>query len=85
MPPCTWDCETFSVWSFNHHARDHHSHDQTYQFGNIDQDVQRVINDAGMSDGIVTLFVPYTTAAVTINENADPDVLRDMESGTFVK
>jgi secondary thiamine-phosphate synthase enzyme len=29
-------------------------------------------------DGIVTVFVPHTTAGVTINENADPDVARDM-------
>jgi len=31
-------------------------------------------------DGVLTLFVPHTTAAVTINENADPDVVRDMEA-----
>lgn len=29
-------------------------------------------------DGVVTVFVPHTTAGVTINENADPDVARDM-------
>lgn len=29
-------------------------------------------------DGVLTIFVPHTTAGVTINENADPDVARDM-------
>lgn len=30
-------------------------------------------------NGVVTVFVPHTTAGITINENADPDVARDME------
>lgn len=40
----------------------------------------------GWQDGVLTVFVPHTTAGVTINENADPDVARDMEgfSDTFV-
>jgi secondary thiamine-phosphate synthase enzyme len=33
----------------------------------------------GWRDGVLTLFVPHTTAGITINENADPDVARDME------
>src|SRR5512146_2549814 len=32
----------------------------------------------GLKDGVVTVFVPHTTAAVTINENADPDVVHDV-------
>ena len=32
----------------------------------------------GMSDGIITVYVPHTTAGVTINENTDPDVVADM-------
>ena len=31
-----------------------------------------------MKDGVVTVFVPHTTAGITINENADPDVQADM-------
>jgi len=31
-----------------------------------------------INEGIITLFVPHTTAALTINENADPDVKKDM-------
>ncbi|MEE8576046.1 MAG: secondary thiamine-phosphate synthase enzyme YjbQ, partial [candidate division Zixibacteria bacterium] len=40
--------------------------------------VQNEINKAGIEAGQITCFVPHTTAAVTINENADPDVMRDM-------
>lgn len=39
--------------------------------------VQEAVSDSGVEDGICMLFVPHTTAAVTINENADPDVVRD--------
>jgi secondary thiamine-phosphate synthase enzyme len=40
--------------------------------------VRQAIRSAGIDTGIAVLFVPHTTAAVTINENADPDVVRDM-------
>jgi secondary thiamine-phosphate synthase enzyme len=33
---------------------------------------------AGITDGLCVVFVPHTTAAVTINENADPDVKADI-------
>ena len=39
--------------------------------------VQEAVSDSGVEDGICMLFVPHPTAAVTINENADPDVVRD--------
>ena len=39
--------------------------------------VQEAVSDSGIENGICMLFVPHTTAAVTINENADPDVVRD--------
>ena len=48
-------------------------------FINIDRQVAEAVRQAGLTDGIVTIFVPHTTAGVTINENADPDVLADME------
>jgi len=47
-------------------------------FVDITADVARVVNDLGCADGLVTVFNPHTTAAVTINEGADPDVVRDM-------
>jgi len=39
--------------------------------------IQKAVTDSGIKDGICTVFIPHTTAAVTINENADPDVVRD--------
>ena len=45
---------------------------------NITSEVQEAVRSAGVSQGICTVFVPHTTAGVTINENADPDVVRDM-------
>ncbi len=48
------------------------------QFINIDRQVQQILNESGISDGICVVFVPHTTAAVTINENADPDVTHDI-------
>ena len=42
--------------------------------------VAEKVKSAGVSEGIVTVFVPHTTAAVTINENADPSVVRDIIS-----
>lgn len=43
--------------------------------------VRRGIAESGIRDGLVTLFVPHTTAGITINENADPDVVRDILMG----
>ncbi|MCP4684972.1 MAG: YjbQ family protein [bacterium] len=40
--------------------------------------VQQVVSESGVDSGLVLCFVPHTTAAVTINENADPDVQRDI-------
>jgi secondary thiamine-phosphate synthase enzyme len=48
------------------------------QFVNIDGKVQEAIAEAGLKEGLCHIFVPHTTAGVTINENADPDVVRDM-------
>jgi len=36
------------------------------------------VASAGIGDGMAIVFVPHTTAAITINENADPDVKHDM-------
>ena len=50
------------------------------QFINIDRDVQSLIDASGVREGVCQVFVPHTTAGVTINENADPDVTADMEA-----
>lgn len=40
--------------------------------------VRQAIQKSGIQNGLCTVFIPHTTAAVTINENADPDVKRDL-------
>ena len=42
--------------------------------------VAQAVRESGVTDGVVTVFVPHTTAGVTINENADPSVVRDIIS-----
>jgi secondary thiamine-phosphate synthase enzyme len=44
----------------------------------VTAEVRRHVKNSGVKKGMVVVFVPHTTAAVTINENADPDVVRDM-------
>ncbi|HDZ21771.1 hypothetical protein LCGC14_0454590 [marine sediment metagenome] len=44
----------------------------------ITREVAEVLADSGAADGVVTVYVPHTTAGVTINENADPDVIHDV-------
>jgi len=51
---------------------------QHAQFVEITGEVQRVVLESGVKDGVCTVFVPHTTAGITINENADPDVVADM-------
>jgi len=40
--------------------------------------VQKVLSDQGFQSGIVVVYSPHTTAGITVNENADPDVCLDM-------
>lgn len=40
--------------------------------------VQKIIRDGNIKEGICLIYTPHTTAAITINENADPDVTRDI-------
>jgi secondary thiamine-phosphate synthase enzyme len=48
------------------------------QLIDITGQVQKAIDDSNVKDGIALVFVPHTTAAVTINENADATVQSDM-------
>jgi len=41
--------------------------------------VAAIVEDSGVPDGVCHIFVPHTTAGVTINEGADPDVAADLE------
>lgn len=45
---------------------------------NITGKVELALMDSGIAEGICVVFIPHTTAAVTVNENADPDVPRDV-------
>jgi secondary thiamine-phosphate synthase enzyme len=48
------------------------------EFVEITGDVQRLVDKSGVKEGVCICFVPHTTAGITINENADPDVVADM-------
>lgn len=45
----------------------------------ITRDVAAAVRDAGVRDGLCTLFVRHTSASLTIQENADPSARRDLE------
>lgn len=47
-------------------------------FINITAEVQEEIRSSGVKNGICVVYVPHTTAGVTINENADPSVKEDI-------
>jgi secondary thiamine-phosphate synthase enzyme len=46
---------------------------------NITSQVQKVISESSVDEGIVAVFVPHTTCGITINEGTDPDVVRDIK------
>ena len=60
--------------------------DKHTQMKDITRLIQDEVRKSGVKDGLCVVFTPHTTAAVTINENADPDVVRDlnMELGKII-
>ena len=52
------------------------------EFLNITSEVSSFVTAQGVMSGTVTVFCPHTTAGITINENADPDVQKDMAMKT---
>lgn len=48
------------------------------EFIDITDDIIEVIRESGVKDGLCHIYVPHTTAGVTINEGADPSVKRDI-------
>ncbi len=50
------------------------------EFIDVTEMVQGVVSEAGIKDGICCLYVPHTTAGITINEGADPSVQRDIQN-----
>jgi len=53
--------------------------DRRTQLVDVTAQVQKVVAASGVESGICYLYVPHTTAAITINEHADADVARDVE------
>ena len=51
---------------------------QRDQMVEITDRVRDAVREAGVREGSVLVYVPHTTAGITINENADPDVVHDM-------
>jgi len=47
-------------------------------FIDVTRAVQEAVKESGIAEGVCFVFIPHTTAAVTINENADPSVIRDV-------
>ncbi len=45
---------------------------------NISSEISRIVKNSGVKEGVCRMFVPHTTAGITINENADPAVMRDI-------
>ncbi len=52
---------------------------RTIQLKNITPEISRRVKESLIDDGICFVFCPHTTAGLVINENADPDVVADME------
>ena len=50
------------------------------QLVDVTEEVAALVASAGVSSGLCHLYVPHTTAGITINENEDPDVGRDIEA-----
>jgi len=50
-------------------------------FVDITAQVRDVIRESGVTDGLCLVYCPHTTAGITINENADPDVVSDLLLG----
>ena len=54
---------------------------QREDFYNITQQVREAVSKSGVANGIAVVYCPHTTAGMTINENADPDVIHDLLIG----
>ena len=48
------------------------------EFLDITEDVAKAVAESGLQDGMAVVYIPHTTAGVTINENADPSVVHDI-------
>ena len=51
------------------------------EFVLLDNYIEDALAQSGVENGLLTVYCPHTTAGITINENADPDVKVDLELG----
>jgi secondary thiamine-phosphate synthase enzyme len=51
---------------------------QRIEFIDVTSRIAQAVRESGVDEGLCLAYVPHTTAAVTINENADPSVRRDL-------
>ncbi|MCT1902127.1 secondary thiamine-phosphate synthase enzyme YjbQ [Oceanobacillus sojae] len=51
------------------------------EFVFLDSELEEILANSGVQEGIMIVYCPHTTGAITINENADPDVRRDLSLG----
>ncbi len=48
------------------------------QLIDITSQIEEIVSKGEVESGVVIIYVPHTTAAITVNENADPDVVKDV-------
>jgi secondary thiamine-phosphate synthase enzyme len=48
------------------------------EFIDITGEIEQIVKETGVGEGLCVVYVPHTTAGVTVNENADPSVSRDI-------
>jgi len=65
-----WDCEMIEI-SVSSRSR--------IEFINITHEIGAAVRESNVKDGVCWVYVPHTTAGVTINEGADPSVVRDIQ------
>jgi len=46
----------------------------------ITNEINKIVRNTNIEEGVCRIFVPHTTAGITINENADPSVIRDISN-----
>jgi secondary thiamine-phosphate synthase enzyme len=55
---------------------------QRYEFVSITDEVRRAVREAGVEEGLCVVSSTHTTAGVTVNEDYDPDVVRDLATAS---
>jgi secondary thiamine-phosphate synthase enzyme len=50
------------------------------EFVDITSKIQELVDEEGIKDGICYVYIPHTTAGITINEGADPSVVKDIQN-----